>query len=97
MSDQSNKKRIFVGSGEADGQDNVKLAIMDAFRGADPAQIAEAKEIVIDVEGRITLMTASVIGDFVQNIAGEEKNIAYNIASDETIGDRIKVTVILTA
>ena len=97
MSDQSNKKRIFVGSGEADGQENAKLAVMEAFSGAEEAQIKEAKEIVIDIEGRITLMTASVIGDFVQDIAGEEKNIAYNITSDETIGDRIKVTVILTA
>ena len=95
MSDQGNKKRIFVGSGEADGQDNAKLAVMEAFNGADEAQIREAKEIIIDAQGRITLMTASVIGDYVQNIAGEEKNIVYNVASDETMGDRIKVTVFL--
>lgn len=97
MSDQSYKKQIYVGSGEADGQENAKLAVMEAFNGVDTSQIADAKEIVLNVKGRITLMTASVIGDFVQDIAGEEKNIAYNIASDETIGDRIKVTVILTA
>ena len=95
MSDQGNKKRIFVGSGEADGQENAKLAVMEAFSGAEEAQIKEAKEIVIDVEGRITLMTASVIGDFVQDIAGEEKNVVYNVASDENMGDRIKVTVFL--
>ena len=97
MSDQSNKKRIFVGSGETDGQENVKLAIMDAFSGAEEAQIKESKEIVIDVKGRITLMTASVIDDYVQDIVGENKNIIYNAASDEVMGDRIKVTLFLTA
>ena len=97
MSDQSNKKRIFVGSGEADGQENAKLAVMEAFNGADASQIADAKEIVLNVQGRITLMTASEIGDYVQDIAGEEKNVVYNVASDETMGDRIKVTVVIMA
>ena len=97
MSDQSNKKRIFVGSGEADGQENAKLTVMEAFNGADTSQIADAKEIVLNVHGRITLMTASEIGDYVQDIAGEEKNVVYNVASDETMGDRIKVTVVIMA
>ena len=95
MSDQGNKKRIFVGSGEADGQDNAKLAVMEAFSGADEAQIADAKEIMLNVQGRITLMTASEIADYVQDIAGEEKNIVYNAANNEAMGDRIKVTVFL--
>ena len=68
---------------------------MEAFCGADEAQIADAKEIVLNVQGRITVMTASEIGDYVQDIAGEEKNIVYNVASDENMGDRIKVTVFL--
>ena len=91
MSDQGYKKQIFIGSGEAGGQENAKLAVMEAFSGADEAQIADAKEIVLNVQGRITVMTASEIGDYVQDIAGE----VYNVASDENIGDRIKVTVFL--
>ena len=55
MSDQDYKKQIFIGSGEAGGQENAKLAVMEAFNGADASQIADAKEIVLNVQGRIAI------------------------------------------
>ncbi len=87
---------IYAGTGKAEGLDRAKMAVMEAFCNAEEEQIRDAKVIKIEVRGQLKMTEVNEIGDYIESIAGDEKNVEYNVEFDETIGDNIMVTVVLS-
>ena len=86
-----------IGIGQGRGDDKALEAVKQAV--ASPlleTTIAGASHVIINVSGDITLMDASDAAEYVQELAGEDANIIFGAAFDDTLEDELRVTVIAT-
>lgn len=94
----SNKGTALIGIGMAQGENRAKEAAARAIRSPLlDAQIKGAKSAIINVTGAdITIYDSSVAVDYIREAAGNDIDIIYGVAVNESLGDNIIVTVIAT-
>ena len=86
-----------IGIGQGKGDDKALEAVKQAV--ASPlleTTIAGASHVIINISGDITLMDASDAAEYVQELAGEDANIIFGSVIDESLGDKVQVTVVAT-
>ncbi len=86
-----------IGIGEAVGDDKaieaVKLAVSSPLL---ETTIAGASHVIINISGDITLFDADDAASYVQELAGENANIIFGAKYDDSIPDKVAITVIAT-
>ncbi len=93
----SDKGIAHIGIGQGKGDDKALEAVKQAV--ASPlleTTIAGASHVIINVSGDVTLMDASEAAEFVQDLAGEDANIIFGAAFDDSKTDEATITVIAT-
>ena len=94
----SNKGTALIGIGMAHGENRAKEAAARAIRSPLlEAQIKGAKSAIINVTGSdITIYDSSVAVEYIREAAGNDIDIIYGVAVNESLGESIIVTVIAT-
>lgn len=95
----SGKGTALIGIGMAQGENKAKEAAARAIRSPLlEANIKGAKSAIINVTGgpSISLQDSSVAVDFIKEAAGNDIDIIYGVAINESLGESIIVTVIAT-
>ena len=94
----SNKGTALIGIGMAQGENRAKEAAARAIRSPLlEAQIKGAKSAIINVTGSdITIYDSSVAVEYIREAAGNDIDIIYGVAVNESLGESIIVTVIAT-
>ena len=95
----SNKGTALIGIGMAQGDNKAKEAAARAIKSPLlEANIKGAKSAIINVTGgpNISLQDSSIAVDFVKEAAGNDIDIIYGVAINESLGESIIVTVIAT-
>ena len=86
-----------IGIGAADGEERAKKAVQSAVESPLlETTIKGATDVVINVSGNITMKDTEIVGDYIQELTGEEVNVIYGVLNDDTKGDLLQVTVIAT-
>lgn len=97
----SNSGTAIMGSATADGQDRAKDAIVAALDSPllNDNKITGAKNVlllIVSGTNEITIDEIGEINDYIQTEAGYNANIIMGVGEDETLGDKIAVTIIAT-
>ena len=95
----SGKGTALIGIGMAQGENKAKEAAARAIRSPLlEANIKGAKSAIINVTGgpNISLQDSSIAVDFIKEAAGQDIDIIYGVAINESLGESIIVTVIAT-
>ena len=92
------KGTALIGIGMASGEDRARKAAEQAVRSPLlDAQIKGAKSAIINVTGaNISLQDSSIAVDYIRKAAGNDIDIIYGAALNESLGEDIIVTVIAT-
>ncbi len=86
-----------IGIGAADGEERAKKAVQQAVESPLlETTIKGATDVVLNVSGHVTLKDSEIVGDYIQEITGEDVNVIYGVYIDESKGDLMQVTVIAT-
>ncbi len=86
-----------IGIGAADGEERAKKAVQQAVESPLlETTIKGATDVVVNVSGHVTLKDSEIVGDYIQEITGEDVNVIYGVYIDESKGDLMQVTVIAT-
>ena len=91
------QKVAHVGIGSATGDERAMEAVKVAL--ASPlleTTINGAKHVLINFTGDVLTLDANDASDYVKSIAGEDANVIWGTAYDDTIKDEITVTIIAT-
>ena len=87
-----------IGTGTGDGTDRAKEAVLAALNNPllEDTPVEDAQNILVNiVQGPTgTLDEVQVVMSYVNQCLSENGNISFGLAVDETIGDKIKVTII---
>ena len=95
----SGKGTALIGIGMAQGENKARDAAARAIKSPLlEAQINGAKSAIINVTGgpNISLQDSSIAVDFIKEAAGNDIDIIYGVAINESLGESIIVTVIAT-
>jgi len=95
----SGKGTALIGIGMAQGDNKAKEAAARAIKSPLlEANIKGAKSAIINVTGgpSISLQDSSIAVDFIKEAAGNDIDIIYGVAINESLGESIIVTVIAT-
>lgn len=95
----SGKGTALIGIGMAQGENKAKEAAMRAIRSPLlEANIKGAKSAIINVTGgpSISLQDSSIAVEYIKEAAGNDIDIIYGVAINESLGESIIVTVIAT-
>ena len=95
----SGKGTALIGIGMAQGENRAKEAASRAIKSPLlEANIKGAKSAIINVTGgpNISLTDSSVAVDYIKEAAGNDIDIIYGVAINESLGESIIVTVIAT-
>ena len=95
----SGKGTALIGIGMAQGENKAKEAAARAIRSPLlEANIKGAKSAIINVTGgpSISLQDSSIAVDYIKEAAGNDIDIIYGVAINESLGESIIVTVIAT-
>ena len=93
------KGTALIGIGMAQGENKAKEASVRAIRSPLlEANIKGAKSAIINITGgpNISLQDSSIAVDFIKEAAGNDIDIIYGVAINESLGEAIIVTVIAT-
>ena len=93
------KGTALIGIGMAQGENKAKEAAARAIRSPLlEANIKGAKSAIINITGgpNISLQDSSIAVDFIKEAAGNDIDIIYGVAINDSIGEAIIVTVIAT-
>ena len=93
------KGTALIGIGMAQGENKAKEAASRAIKSPLlEAQIKGAKSAIINVTGgpTISLLDSSIAVDYIKEAAGNDIDIIYGVAINESLGESIIVTVIAT-
>ncbi|MBQ6216384.1 MAG: cell division protein FtsZ [Erysipelotrichaceae bacterium] len=93
------KGTALIGIGMAQGENKAKEAAARAIRSPLlEANIKGAKSAIINITGgpNISLQDSSIAVDFIKEAAGNDIDIIYGVAINESLGEAIIVTVIAT-
>lgn len=86
-----------VGIGRAKGDDKAVEAVKAAVQSPLlETSIEGATDVIINVSGDVSLVEASEASDYVAELAGEDANIIFGAAYDDSAQDECTVTVIAT-
>ena len=86
-----------IGIGAADGEERAKKAVQQAVESPLlETTIKGATDVVLNVTGHVTMKDTEIVGDYIQELTGEDVNVIYGILNDESKGDLLQVTVIAT-
>ncbi|MBR2186627.1 MAG: cell division protein FtsZ [Lachnospiraceae bacterium] len=86
-----------IGIGAADGEERAKKAVQQAVESPLlETTIKGATDVVLNVSGHVTMKDTEIVGDYIQELTGEDVNVIYGILNDESKGDLLQVTVIAT-
>ena len=95
----SGKGTALIGIGMAQGENKAKEAAARAIKSPLlEANIKGAKSAIINVTGgqNISLQDSSIAVDYIKEAAGNDIDIIYGVAINESLGESIIVTVIAT-
>ncbi|MDO4197635.1 MAG: cell division protein FtsZ [Erysipelotrichaceae bacterium] len=95
----SGKGTALIGIGMAQGENKAKDAAARAIRSPLlEANIKGAKSAIINITGgpNISLQDSSIAVDYIKDAAGNDIDIIYGVAINESLGESIIVTVIAT-
>ena len=86
---------IGIGSGKGDDKANeaVRMAVDSPLL---ETKIDGATNVIINISGDITLTDASDSADYIRNLVGDDVNIIFGAAYDESMADSCSITVIAT-
>ena len=93
------KGTALIGIGMAQGENKAKEAAARAIRSPLlEANIKGAKSAIINITGgpNISLQDSSIAVEFIKEAAGNDIDIIYGVAINESLGEAIIVTVIAT-
>ncbi len=90
-----------MGTGVAEGEERALRAVQTALDSPllDDNNITGAQNILINIssgENQATIKEIRAISSFVQDAAGNETDIIFGTCNDETLGDKISITLIAT-
>ncbi len=90
-----------MGTACFEGENRALLAIEEALSSPllDNVDIAGAEGVLLNItasEDTLTMEEVSIIGEYVNNAVGENAKIIFGQVYDETMGDKLSVTVIAT-
>ena len=90
-----------MGIGISDGDNRAKKAVDQALSSPllEETNISGAKQILVNITSgtkEVTMDEIFAITEFVQEEAGDEANLIWGNCYDETLGDKLSVTVIAT-
>ena len=96
-----NSGKAIMGTGVAEGEDRALEAVRRAMRSPllDDNNISGAENILLYImsgEEEISLDEVMEITDFIQNEAGSTAEIIWGNGTDETLGNKIAITVVAT-
>ena len=97
----SNSGTAIMGSATAEGEDRAKDAIVAALDSPllNDNKITGAKNVlllIVSGTNEITIDEIGEINDYIQTEAGYNANIIMGVGEDESLGDKIAVTIIAT-
>lgn len=97
----ANSGTAIMGSATAEGEDRAKDAIVAALDSPllNDNKITGAKNVlllIVSGTSEITIDEIGEINDYIQTEAGYNANIIMGVGEDETLGDKIAVTIIAT-
>ena len=92
-----------MGMGIASGEDRARHAVEDALRSPllNANDITGAKKFLINItsgigETELTMDELGEISEYLNNVASEEVEIIQGLTQDESLGDKISVTIVAT-
>ncbi len=93
--------KSLMGTSEAEGEGRAMIAVEQAINSPllDNLSLKGARGIVVNItasEDSLRMDETTEVIEHIQNTAGYEANIIYGIVYDETMGEKIRVTVIAT-
>jgi cell division protein FtsZ len=96
-----NSGKAIMGSAIADGENRALLAVENALSSPllDDSNIKGADDILLYITSgteEISMDEVSEITDYIQNEAGQNAEILWGNGTDESLGDKICVTIIAT-
>lgn len=97
----ANSGTAIMGSATAEGEDRAKDAIVAALDSPllNDNKITGAKNVlllIVSGTSEITIDEIGEINDYIQTEAGHNANIIMGVGEDETLGDKVAVTIIAT-
>lgn len=97
----SNSGIALMGSGEAAGEDRAREAVEMALNSPllDNNDIQGAKNILLNISSgseEATMDEIGFINEYVQDAAGNNADLIFGSSSDESLGDKVAVTIIAT-
>lgn len=96
-----NSGTAIMGSATAEGEDRAQVAVKDALDSPllNNNKIMGAKNVlllIVSGKEEVTMDEVGEINEFIQNEAGNNANIIMGLGDDETLENKISVTVIAT-
>lgn len=91
-----------MGNAMAEGEDRAKRAIIDALNSPllNDNDITGAEHVLINISSapgsQVTVDEITEIHDFAQEAAGNDTDVIFGTCDDESLGDKIRVTIIAT-
>jgi cell division protein FtsZ len=97
----SNSGVAIMGAATAEGDDRALRAVKDALSSPllNDNDIRGAKHVLINISSgheQVTIDEITEISDYVQEAAGNNTDIIFGTCDDDTLGDKLSVTIIAT-
>jgi len=97
----TNSGVALMGSGEAEGENRAEDAVKSALNSPllNNNDIVGAKDILLNITSGTKYATMDEIGyinEFVQEASGNNADLIWGASTDETLGEKIKITIIAT-
>ncbi|MCT4560663.1 MAG: cell division protein FtsZ [Crocinitomicaceae bacterium] len=90
-----------MGSAQAEGEDRALVAVQEALNSPllNDNEIAGAKYVLLNItygDKEVLMDEITEITDFIQDEAGDTADVIWGHGHDETLGDKLSVTIIAT-